>query len=110
MLSFNKANTVLLNDYRTLTISKFSKVLENIFMINSLYFKPKTLQFQYRFTKSKSTVINSITYLNSITTVIASQGQTDSLYFYLSQVSDKVRDIIFLQKLNNFGLSLHYTS
>jgi hypothetical protein len=53
------------------------------------------------FIKPKSTATNIFTYLNSITLSFSSQGQTDSVYFYLSQAFDKVPHTLLLQNLSN---------
>jgi hypothetical protein len=45
---------------------------------------------------------NMLTYLNSIA---SSQEQTNSIYFDLSQVFDKIPHTLFLRKLNNFSTS-----
>jgi hypothetical protein len=75
----------------------------------SFHFKFTLYSSQHGFIiKSKSTATSLPTYLNSITVSVSSQGQTDSIYFDLSQGADKVPHILLLHKLSNFGLYDRY--
>jgi sarcosine oxidase/L-pipecolate oxidase len=49
-----------------------------------------------------------VTYLNSILPSVSTQGQTDSVYFDLSNAFDIIPHNILLHKLSNFGLSSSY--
>jgi hypothetical protein len=72
------------------------------------YLKFQLHPSQHGFIKSKFTATNLVTYLNSITASVSSQGQTDTIYFNLSQAFDKVSHTLLLHKLNNYGLSERY--
>jgi hypothetical protein len=54
--------------------------------------------------KSLPTTIYLLTYLNSITIYVSSQGQTDLIYFDLGQDFDKVPHSLLQHKPSNFGL------
>jgi hypothetical protein len=69
----------------------------------SHYFKCKLNACQHRFTKSKSTITNLVTYLEFITPLVTSQGQADVIYFDLSSAFDLVPHTSLLQKLSAFG-------
>jgi hypothetical protein len=109
---FKKGNRALVGNYRpTSTLNNFSNIVESIIHDHlSFYFKFKLHPNQHGFVKSKSTVTNLVTYLNDVLPSVRSQGQFDSVYFYLSQAYDKVPHTLLLDKLNNFGLSSFYAN
>jgi hypothetical protein len=104
---FKKGNSTLVTNYRPITIlNNFSKIFESIIHDQiSFYFKFKPHPSQHGSIKSKSTATNLVTYLNSITVSVSSQGQTDTIYFDPSQAFDKVSHTLLLHKLNSYGLS-----
>jgi hypothetical protein len=107
---FKRGNSTPVSNYRQITIlNHFSIIFESIIRDQlSFYFKFKLHPSQHGFIKSKSTATNLVTYLNSITASASSQGQTDTIYFNLSQAFDKVSHTLLLHKLNNYGLSERY--
>jgi hypothetical protein len=106
---FKKGNSTLVTNYRPITIlNNFSNIFESIIRQLSFYFKFKLHPSQHGFIKSKSTATNLVTYLNSIKASVSSQGQTDTIYFDLSQDFDKVSHTLLLHKLNSYGLSERY--
>jgi hypothetical protein len=107
---FKKGNSTLVTYYRPITtLNNFSKICEGIKHDQlSFYFKFKLHPSQHGFIKSKSIATNLVTYLNSITASVSSQGQTDIIYFDLSQAFGKVSHTLLLHKLNSYGLSERY--
>jgi hypothetical protein len=105
-----KSNSALITNYRPIKILNiFSKIVESTIHDQlSFYFKFKLHPSRNGFIKSKSTAINLLSYLNSITNSVSSQRQTDSIYFDLSLAFDKAPHILLLHKLTNFGLSDRY--
>jgi hypothetical protein len=107
---FKKGNRALVGNYKPISIlNNISKIFESIIHDHlSFYFKFKLHPNQHGFVKSKSTVTNSVSYLNDVLPSVCSQRQFDSVYFDLGQAFDKVPHTLLLDKLNNFGY-LHFT-
>jgi hypothetical protein len=55
-----------------------------MFPIIIIFFKSKWNSSQHGFIKSKSTITNSVTFLDFVTPLFCSQSQTDSIYFDFS--------------------------
>jgi hypothetical protein len=68
-------------------------------------FKYRLNPSQHGFCKFNSTATNLVSYLNSIIPSVSTQGQTDSVYFYLTKAFDIVSHNILLRY---FGLSSSY--
>jgi hypothetical protein len=104
---YKTGNGALITNYRLIAILiHFSTILESVIYNQfSFYFKLKLYQSKHVFIKAKSAAANLITCLNSITFSVSSQGQTDSVYFDISQVFDGDPHAFSLHKLSNFGLS-----
>jgi hypothetical protein len=91
---FFKGKTSSVGNYMRIAI------LNNRSIVLTLY-----LVFFY----SRSNVTNLVPFLDFLTLVICSQGQTDSIYFYFSKVSYILPHVV-LHKLNNYGLFSGYFS
>jgi hypothetical protein len=89
----------------------FSKLFELVIKDHiSHYLKFKLNPCQHGFTKSKSTVTNLVSYLESISPLVTSQGRADAIYFDLSSAFDLVPHTPLLHKLSIFGLSDDYVN
>jgi hypothetical protein len=85
-------------------LNNLSKIFESIKHDQlSSYFKFKLHQSEHAFMKSMSTATNLVTYLNSITVSVSSQGQTGTIYFDLNQAFDKVSHTHLINKLTSYG-------
>jgi hypothetical protein len=107
---FKKGNSASVSNYRPISIlNNFSKLFELVIQDHISHYLKFTLNpCQHSFTKSKSTVTNLVSYLESISPLVTSQGQTDAIYFDLSSAFDLVPHTPLLQKLSTFGLSDDY--
>jgi hypothetical protein len=74
----------------------------------SRLFKSKINFTQYGFTKPRSPVTNLVTFLDTVTALVCSQGQTDSIYFDFSSAFDIIPHGLLLHKINNYGLPSGY--
>jgi hypothetical protein len=83
---FKKGSCAVMTNYRHISLlNNFSKFFEIIIHDQlSYYFKSKLHPSQHGCIKSKSTVTNLITYLNTVTPIVSSQGQMDAIYFDLT--------------------------
>jgi hypothetical protein len=102
---FRKGKTSSVGNYRPIAIlNNFSKVFEFVIHDQVSYFlKSKLNSSQHGFIKSKSIVTNLVTFLDFVTPIVCSQGQTDSLYFDFSNGFDILPHPLLLHKLSNYG-------
>jgi hypothetical protein len=107
---FKKGKTSSVGNYRPITIlNNFSKVFEFIKHDHvSYFFKSKLSSSQHGFIKSKSTFTNLVTFLDFVTPLVCSQGQTDTIYFGFSNAFDILPHSLLLHKLSYYGLSCGY--
>jgi hypothetical protein len=98
VLIFKKGRSALVTNCRPISLlNNFFEVFKIIIHDQlSHYFKSKLHPPQHAFINSKSTVTNLITYLNTVTPTVCSQGQMDAIYFELSQAFDKVPHTLLL--------------
>jgi hypothetical protein len=101
---FKKGDSTIVSNYRPISIlNKFSDMFEFTIYDNLFNFcKNRLNPAQHGFRKSNSTTINLITFLNSIMPSVSTQGQTDLVYFDLSNAFDISPHNILLLKLSIF--------
>jgi hypothetical protein len=109
---FNKGSCASVSNCRPISIlNDFSEVFELIIHDHvSHYFKRKLNTCQHGFTKSKSAVTNSVTYLDFVTPLVCSERQVDAVYFDLSSVLGLVTYALLLHKLADYGLPAAYVN
>jgi hypothetical protein len=92
-------------------LNNFSKLFELVIHDHiSHYLKFKLNPCQHGFTKSKSTITNLVSYLETISPLVTSQGQADAICFDLSSAFDLVPHTPLLHKLSTFGISDGYVN
>jgi hypothetical protein len=106
-ICLKKGKTSSVGNYRPVAIlNNFSKVFKFIIHDHVSHFlESKLNSSQHGLIKSKSTVTSLVTFLDFVTPLVCSQGQTDSIYSDISNAFDIHPHSLLLHKLTNYGLS-----
>jgi hypothetical protein len=103
---FKRRNHAVVSNYRPIYIlNDFSKLLPFIIHEHVSHYA-KFNPTQHGFTRTKSTVTNMVTFLDSLTPVVCGQRQAGALYFDPSNAFDLVPHNMLLHK--SFGFSDGY--
>jgi hypothetical protein len=107
-----KGKSTSVSNYRPISLpSNFSMIFE--FVIHdhvSHHLKSKISPHQQGFSKTKSTSTNLVTFFDSISPLVGSQRQADSIYFDLNHAFDHVSHCLLLHNLSAFGLPCGYVN
>jgi hypothetical protein len=105
---FKRGNHAAVNNYRPTSIfNNLSKLFQFVIHNYVLYYI-KLNPNQHGFTKSKSPVINLVTFLHFMTSVVRDQRQVDIVYFDLSNAFDLIPHNQLLHKLCSFEFADGY--
>ncbi|PNF28673.1 hypothetical protein B7P43_G08234 [Cryptotermes secundus] len=105
---FKRGNPACVSNYRPSTLlNNISKLLEFIIHHHISHYI-KLHPNQHGFTKSKSTAINLVSFLDIMTPVVCSQCQADAVYFDFSSAFDLVPHTLLLHKLSSLEFSDGY--